>query len=140
MAEKVDNELFRIFLEPLEGIHVASSEYDVGNSFIVYYPALIDNGLELNEKSVRIHIAHELGHLYTHVLLNSSDFSAEVLDKNETTEIISTLVAMVVLRDKRDFYLNVQHKEALSHKNTEDLVRDCLQIHGQRDDRAIHTS
>lgn len=66
VAEKVKNELFRIFLEPLKVIHVASSEYDVGNSFTVHYPVAAD-GRELNEKSVRIYIAHELGHLYAHV-------------------------------------------------------------------------
>ena len=73
VAEKVKNELFRIFLEPSSKISLSSSEYDVKNSFTVHYPVAADDR-ELDEKLVRIYIAHELGHLYAHVLLNSSDF------------------------------------------------------------------
>ena len=61
-------------------------------------------------------------------MFDSPDFYAEVLDKNETTEIISILVAIVLLRDNQNFYLNVQHKNALNHK--ENLVHDCLKIKG----------
>ena len=89
VAEKVDNPLFRIVLVPSSKISLSSSEYDVRNSFTVHYPVAADDR-ELDEKLVRIYIAHELGHLYAHVLLNSSDFYTEVLDKNERTEIIST--------------------------------------------------
>ena len=138
VAEVVDNPLFRIFLEPTKGIRLASSEYDLKNSFTVYYPVGNDTFVP-DEKLVRIYIAHELGHLYVHVLLDN-DFAANKLDKNKETEIRSTLVAMVVLRDKQDFYLNVQHKKELIHKDTEALARDCLQIHRQRKNKAGHTS
>ena len=89
VAEKVENDLFRIFLEPSTKISVSSSEYDVRNSFTVHYPVAAD-GRELDEKLVRIYIAHELGHLYVHILLNSQNFDSSTLDKNETTEILST--------------------------------------------------
>ena len=55
----------------------------------MHYPVAAD-GRELDEKLVRIYIAHELGHLYVHILLNSQNFDSSTLDKNERTEILST--------------------------------------------------
>ena len=139
IGKKVGNELFKIFLRPVKDIQIASSYYDMKNFFVVTYPDG-DEKYELDEKTRRIHIAHELGHLYAHILLKSEDFAKDSLSKDNNTEIIATLVAMVVLRDKRDFYLKAPDKEELSPKTTEELVRDCLQIHRQRKTGISHSS
>jgi hypothetical protein len=74
--------------------------YYRGQRFIIHYKR------DLNDKEVRVHIAHELGHLFLIACLDSKmlDKRAPLLEK---TEPLSSIFGIFTVSEKNDFYYNV---------------------------------
>lgn len=109
-------ELFQIQCVPVENnsLHVGfgSAQYYDKNLYIIYYDALMD------EKQLRVVIAHELGHLVVEVLMMKE------LNSNKPSEPLSSIFGVLSILDKNDFY----HSKASSYKHTssEEIIADFL--------------
>ena len=97
-------------------LKVACASYQKNCFFSIYYPA------HLEEKKLRVCLAHELGHLYlieyaNHLLENAP------FDEGTDTEPLSSVFGILAILDKNDFYATIQNKK-LIHKSWNDLLRD----------------
>ena len=92
------SELFQIRCQPLaedaKRLGLGLAQYYPNDCYIIYYHPLMD------EKTLRMIIAHELGHLVVEVLLKKED-------PNEgCSEPLSTIFGILSIMDKNDFYQN----------------------------------
>lgn len=77
--------------------------------YIIYYP-------EIDEKQIRIIIAHELGHLVVETLLKNEDPNKGV------SEPLSSIFGILTILDKNDFYQNRASK--YQHPSWEQILQD----------------
>lgn len=119
MRKLTKNIFFRIILTPLpvdDKTLIAKANYKKGEFFRISYPA------HLEDKQLRIAIAHELSHLY---LLTFGDKATE-----DSTEPLSTILGILMIADKNDFYSNIKEK-GLLHKDFEDILADFKQLNNR---------
>lgn len=128
------NEMFRIICSPVaedsKNIGIARSHYHRKRFFAIYYHP------KINEKQLRIMLAHELGHLFLVELANSS-FSDAKYDEKTEIEPISTILGIFTILDKNDFCYN---KTAPFKHNTPDEVIDDFKLLKNRDSRIYNIS
>lgn len=120
LQELTKNPFFKIIVTPMPSasadLKVACASYQKNCFFSIYYPA------HLEEKKLRVCLAHELGHLYlieyaNHLLENAP------FDEGTDTEPLSSVFGILAILDKNDFYATIQNKK-LIHKSWNDLLRD----------------
>jgi hypothetical protein len=76
----------------------------------------------MDEKQLRVCLAHELGHLFIIELANNNKIEgAELLDKEAITEPLSSIFGIFTIMDKNLFY----KEKALefNHHSWEEIVR-----------------
>lgn len=64
------------------------------DEYYIYYPS------SLEEKQLRVHIAHEIGHLLVKLKLMGD------IDAESATEPLSSIIGYFIMLDKNDFYEN----------------------------------
>jgi hypothetical protein len=123
--KKLQYRYFIISCEPyratLTGQKKSSAHYFQGQGFVINYDK------SLPEKQARVHIAHELGHLF---LIALKDISAKDKRFNMyegTTEPLSSILGIFTLSDKNDHYSNAE-SFGYNHANWEEVLNDFLNI------------
>lgn len=112
------NQLFRIVCTPIDEnskqLGIACAQYYKNNYFAIYYHPKTD------PKQLRVLLAHELGHLFLVELLNST--LDESYTEEDTMEPLSTVLGILVILDKNEFYHNktVPYK----HKTPDEVIKD----------------
>lgn len=93
------------------GAHVnfGCAQYFGNDLYIIYYP-------EIDEKQIRIIIAHELGHLVVETLLKNEDPNKGI------SEPLSSIFGILTILDKNDFYQNRALK--YQHPSWEQILQD----------------
>ena len=114
------NEMFQIILSPVDKsfkiLKFINAYYYKNRYFAInYHP-------NLDEKQLRIMIAHELGHLYLVDLLKSTPALKKALGNDALVEALSTIFAIFSIFDKNDFYHNRTGK--YKHKTPEAILED----------------
>ena len=104
------NEMFRIVCSPVlssaENLGIAGAHYYKNRYFAIYYHPNIE------QKQLRVLLAHELGHLFLIELINSK-FDRQY-DEKTMIEPLSTLLGIFIIFDKNEFY----HNKTVSFRHT----------------------
>jgi hypothetical protein len=93
---------------------IAGANYYKGRYFAIFYHP------DTDEKQLRIMLAHELGHLFLVELYNSRSYSQ--IDEHTMIEPMSTILGILAILDKNDFYHN--KTVPFKHKSPEDVLDD----------------
>ncbi len=113
------NPLFQIRVQPFESddrdLKVTCAEYVKNCYFVIFYPK------KMEEKQLRVMLAHELGHLFFVEIFNSS--SDDNYTENSNTEPLATLFGIFAIIDKNDYYKKGYYRD-LIHKSYDDILYD----------------
>lgn len=129
VQNQTGNPFFKIIIKPLDVSHdnlAATAYYQKHSFFSIGYPEHLD------DIQKRILIAHELGHLYLIELLNNTEESLNLTEKN-SMEPLSTIFGLMIIMDKNDFYSFVAQKKLL-HSNWRNLLEDFKQLFNRNKD------
>lgn len=92
-------------------VNFGCAQYFGNDLYIIYYP-------EIDEKQIRIVIAHELGHLVVETLLKDEDPNKGV------SEPLSSIFGILTILDKNDFYQSRTSK--YQHTTWEQILDDFI--------------
>lgn len=132
LREITGNALFQITVDKMTEPSTAGAgcaAYVKGCYFSICY----DPNME--EKQLRVCIAHELGHLYLIEYLNNKGFD---FDEKSLIEPLSSIFGVFAMMDKNDFYHNIQDKK-LMHSSCKALIDDFT-LMSNRDKAIINMS
>lgn len=123
--EETKNPVFVINCEPfkshVKGQQDCSANYYPGRRFIIFYRS------DKDDKSIRICIAHELGHLFL-IAMNEIQRRDKRQDVYEgTTEPLSSIFGIFTISEKNDFYRNV-NESGRNHENWDKILRDFSEL------------
>jgi len=124
MEEKLrkvpDNEMFQIICSPVAEdsrmLNFVAAQYQKNCYFAIYYHP------KLEEKQLRIKIAHELGHLFLVELIQAHTELNANLGKTQLVEPMATIFAIFSIFDKNDFYHN--RTKPYMHVSPEAILND----------------
>ena len=121
IREKVGYPLFTIELHKLAEddpeLKVGTAKYVPDTCFIVYYHP------RLEDKQLRVCLAHELGHLFAELLFEHYDPTMDI-------EAISNLFGIFKILDKDDFYKN--QARSYCHVSTQAVVDSFVQMQNRK--------
>ena len=128
LQELTKNPFFKITVTPMpsanKDLNIACASYQKNCFFSVYYPP------HLNDRQLRVCLAHELGHLY---LIEYANHILENADFNENTDIepLSTVFGILAILDKNDFYATVKSKH-LMHTTWDEMLQDFILLNNRK--------
>jgi hypothetical protein len=101
---KTGNPLFIVSCEPYR-VHVPGQKdcgayYVPGKRFVIFFNSALD------EREIRVKIAHELGHLFLLASYDLKDGRKMIPLYDHTMEPLSSIFGIFVISDKNDFYQN----------------------------------
>lgn len=109
-------ELFQIQCVPVTDDSIpcgfGSAQYYEGHIYIIYYDSKMD------EKQLRIVIAHELGHLVVETILKGD------LPSNQSSEPLSSIFGILAILDKNDFYHSPLSR--YQHSSAEEIIDEFI--------------
>ena len=112
-----ENPLFIINLEPIDNsFSVCSSKYAVKRFFTVYYPK------DADDLQKRVGIAHELGHLYLLLRLDTDNLDGD--------EVLCSIFSILAIADRCYFYQE-KSKEYI-HSSLEHLIGTMALLHNTK--------
>lgn len=101
---------------PLTGF--GSAQYFEQDCYLIYYHP------ELDDKQLRILIAHELGHLVVEVLVRKAEDP-----NNDCSEPLSSILGVLTILDKNDFYQC--RASQYQHSSWQDIIKDFSLLKNQ---------
>ena len=125
VRNETQNPFFQINCFPLNPdsplLNVGCAQYFPKQYFTVFFHPKMD------EKQLRVCLAHELGHLFMIELVNDQKDAGEaLLNAQALTEPLSSIFGVFTIMDKNDFYSDRGKK--LNHHSWEDIVRDFAHL------------
>jgi hypothetical protein len=123
--KQTKNPMFQINCYPLDPaspiLNVGCAQYFPKKFFTVFFHP------RMEEKQLRVCLAHELGHLFIVELLNETEAEAgKSYDQTTLTEPISSIFGVFTIMDKNDFYQD--HGRLLNHHSWDDIVKDFIHL------------
>jgi uncharacterized protein YjaZ len=120
IRRKTGNPMFQINTFPIDPgsrvLNVGCAQYYPKRYFSIFFHPRMD------EKQLRVCLAHELGHLFIIELLNEEkNDGSEPLDKTTLTEPLSSIFGIFTIMDKNLFYRETASK--FNHHSWEELVQ-----------------
>ena len=121
IRKKTNNPFFQINSSPMDPdspmLNVGCAQYFPKQFFTVFFHPKMD------DKQLRVCLAHELGHLFMIELVNENKTDGEpLLDEKALTEPLSSIFGIFTITDKNDFYKDRGYR--LNHKSWDDIVND----------------
>ena len=121
---ELHNPLFQIQCIPVDKSSAltgfGSAQYFEQDCYLIYYHPNLD------DKQLRILIAHELGHLVVEVLVRKSE------DPNkDCSEPLSSILGILTILDKNDFYQC--RASQYQHSSWQDIIKDFSLLKNQTD-------
>ena len=125
IRQETKNPFFQINCFPLDSkspiLNVGCAQYYPKMFFSIFFHP----GME--EKQLRVCLAHELGHLFMIELVNGSKSEGEsLLDEKALTEPLSSIFGVFTIMDKNASYND--RRRRLSHNSWGDIVKDFIQL------------
>jgi Zn-dependent peptidase ImmA (M78 family) len=119
------NPMFQINCFPLDAdspvLNVGCAQYFPKRFFSVFFHP------RMEEKQLRVCLAHELGHLFFVELLNERKLEAgKTYDQTTLTEPLSSIFGIFTIMEKNDFYQ--EHIQSLKHKTWDNIVEDFIHL------------
>jgi len=120
IRKETNNPFFQINSFPLDAnspiLNVGCAQYFPKQYFTIFFHPRMD------EKQLRVCLAHELGHLFLIEMVNERKNEGDILlNSNALTEPLSSIFGIFTIFDKNDFYRDRGRK--LNHKAWEDIYR-----------------
>jgi hypothetical protein len=123
IRKKTGNPMFQINLFPIEPdspvLGVGCAQYFPKRYFSIFFHPNMD------EKQLRVCLAHELGHLFIIELLNEGD-GLKSFDKTTVTEPISSIFGIFTIMDKNLFYKETAQN--FNHHSWETIVQAFVHL------------
>ncbi|MDR0635861.1 MAG: hypothetical protein LBF87_02130 [Treponema sp.] len=123
--EKMEYRLFIIscepYKQPIDGQKPCFAHYYQGQSFVIFYDKSLD------ERALRVHIAHELGHLFLIALKDISEKDKRQNVYEGTTEPLSSILGIFAISEKNDFYRNISESQR-DHKDWTAILNDFVNL------------
>jgi hypothetical protein len=125
IRRETGNQMFQINTSPLDPsspiLNVGCAQYYPKRYFTIFFHPRMD------EKQLRVCLAHELGHLFIIELLNEGKTDgSEPFDKTTLTEPLSSIFGIFTIMDKNLFYQEAAKK--FNHHSWEELVRAFVHL------------
>ena len=126
IRKKTNNPMFQINCQPLDLnnstiFNIGCAQYFRGQYFTIFFDPRMD------EKQLRVCLAHELGHLFIVELLNERLETGTKPFTNETnTEPVSSIFGAFTILDKNHFYQ--EQEKSYNHGTWEDIIRDFVML------------
>jgi hypothetical protein len=123
IRKETNNPFFQINCFPLDPnspmLNVGCAQYFPKQFFTVFFHP------NMEEKQLRVCLAHELGHLFIIELVNENKNDGETLLSASTlTEPLSSIFGIFTITDKNDFYKDCGRN--LNHNSWDDIVEDFI--------------
>lgn len=119
-------ELFQIQCVPVTDTSTpcgfGSAQYYEGNIYIIFYDSKMD------EKQLRIVIAHELGHLVVETILKG-----DIPSSQSTSEPLSSIFGILAILDKNDFYSSKLSR--YQHSSAEEIIEEFILLRNRAHQR-----
>jgi hypothetical protein len=127
ICRETGNQLFRIICEPSLGdLEIGSAQYFYKKFFIVHFNP------KMNEKDLRVYLAHELGHLFLLAIVNNDKTPKKRLPNDTDTEPLSSIFGIFTMASKNHFYRNVGADKRLNHLTWEEMEEAFLALKDKR--------
>jgi hypothetical protein len=130
IRKKTKNPMFQINTSPIDPdspmLNVGCAQYYPKRYFSIFFHPRMD------ERQLRICLAHELGHLFIIELLNEvTTDGSKPLDKTTVTEPLSSIFGIFTIMDKNHFY----KEKALNfnHHSWEEIVQAFVHLQDKID-------
>jgi Zn-dependent peptidase ImmA (M78 family) len=125
IRKKTGNLMFQINTFPLDPdssiLNVGCAQYFPKRYFSIFFHPRMD------EKQLRVCLAHELGHLFIIELLNEGKTDgSEPFDKTTLTEPLSSIFGIFTVMDKNHFYKEVVQK--FNHHSWEEIIQSFVHL------------
>jgi len=123
IRKKTGNLIFQINSFPMSPdspmLNVGCAQYFPKQFFTVFFHPKMD------EKQLRVCLAHELGHLFLIELINENKNDGEpLLNEKALTEPLSSIFGIFTITEKNDFYEDLGRR--LNHNSWDDIVEDFI--------------
>jgi Zn-dependent peptidase ImmA (M78 family) len=120
IRRKTKNPMFQINTFPIDAdakvLNVGCAQYFPKRYFSIFFHPRMD------EKQLRVCLAHELGHLFLIELSNENKTDeSELLDKDAVTEPLSSVFGIFTIMDKNLFYK--ENALEFNHHSWEEIVQ-----------------
>jgi hypothetical protein len=125
IRRKTGNLMFQINTFPLDPgssvLNVGCAQYYPKRYFSIFFHPCLE------EKQLRVCLAHELGHLFIIELLNEGKIDeSELLDKTTLTEPLSSIFGVFTIADKNLFYKETAPK--FNYHSWDELVQAFIHL------------
>jgi Zn-dependent peptidase ImmA (M78 family) len=125
IRQKTGNPMFQINTFPLAPdspmLNVGCAQYYPKRHFSIFFHPRMD------ERQLRVCLAHELGHLFIIELLNEvKTDGSEPFDKTTLTEPLSSIFGIFTIMDKNHFYKEIA--PTLNHHSWEEIVQAFVHL------------
>jgi Zn-dependent peptidase ImmA (M78 family) len=125
IRNKTGNPMFQINTFPIDpdstALNVGCAQYYPGRYFSIFFHPRMD------ERQLRICLAHELGHLFIIELLNEETTDgSERYDKTTATEPLSSIFGIFTIMDKNHFYK--EKATDFNHHSWEEIVQAFVHL------------
>ena len=129
LRKKTNNPMFQINCEPLlrcpRDLKVGCAQYFAGQFFTIFFNPAMD------EKQLRVCLAHELGHLFIVELLNEvKPTGSKPYTKESMTEPLSSIFGVFTILEKNHFYRDVE--KPFNHSSWQDIVEDFVNLQNEK--------
>jgi Zn-dependent peptidase ImmA (M78 family) len=131
IRQKTGSRFFQINCQPLDiqskQLNVGCAQYLPKQSFTIFFHPRMD------EKQLRVCLAHELGHLFLLEYANAQKENGEPLLTDKTlTEPLSSIFGAFTILDKNKHYETCREK--YNHPSREAVISDCILLSGKAGD------
>jgi Zn-dependent peptidase ImmA (M78 family) len=125
IRKKTGNPMFQINTFPIDpdspALNVGCAQYYPKRYFSIFFHPRMD------ERQLRVCLAHELGHLFIIELLNEAAADdSEPYDKTTATEPLSSIFGIFTIMDKNHFYK--ERAINFNHHSWEEIVRAFVHL------------
>jgi hypothetical protein len=125
IREETGNPMFQINTFPLDAtspaLNVGCAQYFPKRYFSIFFHPRMD------EKQLRVCLAHELGHLFIIEMLNDGQKGGQKTFTQATlTEPISSIFGIFTIMDKNDFYQSCS--ESFNHDSWQSIVDSFVKL------------
>ncbi len=127
IRENTNNPMFQINCFPLPkespNLNVGCAQYFPKRYFTIFYHPAMD------DKQLRVCLAHELGHLFLIEIINTA--TEKTLSSEANTEPLSSIFGVLTILDKNDFY--EEHSKQFNHKSWKEVVESFCHLKDRKD-------
>jgi hypothetical protein len=86
----------------------------------------------MNEKELRVYLAHELGHLFILAIVNNNKSPRDRIPDDADIEPLSSIFGILTMANKNHFYRNIGGNTLLNHPTWTEMETAFLTLKNKR--------